>query len=82
MMIMRALNDRHVRLPSTNTVSRSLSLADNCPTHHVMMIMTIMMILVAIMMVMMMMVTQHIPTMTKTHHGGNLSVMNKVGICR
>ena len=23
-----------------------------------------------------------IPTMTKTHHGENLSVMNMVGICR
>ena len=33
-------------------------------------------------MMMMVMVTQHIPTMTKTHPGGNLSVMNKVGICR
>ena len=28
------------------------------------------------------MVTQHIPSMTKNHHGGNLSVMNMVGICR
>ena len=27
-------------------------------------------------------VTQHIPTMTKSHHGGNMSVMIKVGICQ
>ena len=33
-------------------------------------------------MIVMMMVTQQIPTMTKTHHGGNLSVMNMVGICQ
>ena len=31
---------------------------------------------------MMMMVTQHIPTMTKSHHGGNMSVMIKVGMCQ
>ena len=29
-----------------------------------------------------MMVTQHIPTMTKSHHGGKMSVMIKVGICQ
>ena len=34
------------------------------------------------MMIMIILVTQQIPTMTKTHHGGNLSVMNMVGICR
>ena len=34
------------------------------------------------MMMMMMMVTQHIPTMTKSHHGGNVSVMIKVGMCQ
>ena len=28
------------------------------------------------------MVTQHIPTMTKSHHGGELSVMMKVGMCQ
>ena len=28
------------------------------------------------------MVTQHIPTMTKSHHGGKMSVMIKVGICQ
>ena len=27
------------------------------------------------------MVTQHIPTMTKSHHGGEMSVMMKVGMC-
>ena len=27
-------------------------------------------------------VTQHIPTMTKSHHGGKMSVMIKVGICQ
>ena len=30
----------------------------------------------------MMKVTQHIPTMTKSHHGGNMSVMIKVGMCQ
>ena len=33
-------------------------------------------------MMMMTMVTQHIPTMTKSHHGGILSVMMMVGICQ
>ena len=28
------------------------------------------------------MVTQHIPTMTKSHHGGEVSVMMKVGMCQ
>ena len=28
------------------------------------------------------MVTQHIPTMTKSHHGGEMSVMIKVGMCQ
>ena len=28
------------------------------------------------------MVTQHIPTMTKSHQGGELSVMMKVGMCQ
>ena len=26
--------------------------------------------------------TQHIPTMTKSHHGGEVSVMMKVGMCQ
>ena len=30
----------------------------------------------------MIMVTQHIPTMTKSHHGGEMSVMIKVGKCQ
>ena len=33
------------------------------------------------MMMMMIMAFQHVNTVTKTHHDGNLSVMNKVGIC-
>ena len=37
---------------------------------------------IMIMMMMMMMVTQHIPTMTDSHHGGFLSVMIMVGICQ
>ena len=37
-------------------------------------------LMVAVMM--MMMVTQHIPTMTKSHHGGKMSVMMKVGMCQ
>ena len=31
---------------------------------------------------MMKMVTQHISTMTKSHHGGEMSVMIKVGMCQ
>ena len=27
------------------------------------------------------MVTQHIPTMTKSHHGGNMSLRGEVGFC-
>ena len=30
----------------------------------------------------MMMACRHIPTMTKSHHGGEMSVMIKVGICQ
>ena len=33
-----------------------------------------------IMIIVIMMVTQHIPTMTKSHHGGEMSIMIKVGI--
>ena len=31
---------------------------------------------------MIVMVTQHIPNMTKSHHGGEVSVMKKVGMCQ
>ena len=31
---------------------------------------------------MMMMACQHIPTMTKSHHGGEMSVMKKMGMCQ
>ena len=33
-------------------------------------------------MVMMTMACRHIPTMTKSHHGGEMSVMIKVGMCQ
>ena len=33
-------------------------------------------------MMMMMMAFRHIPTMTKSHHGGEMSVMIKVGMCQ
>ena len=48
------------------------------------MMMVMMMAMMTMMMVMMMMmvVTQHIPTMTKSHHGGEVSVMMKVGMCQ
>ena len=39
-------------------------------------------IIMMMMAMMMMMVTQHIPTMTDSHHGGFLSVMIMVGICQ
>ena len=32
--------------------------------------------------VMMTMACRHIPTMTKSHHGGEMSVMIKVGMCQ
>ena len=38
--------------------------------------------MIMIMMVMMMMACRHIPNMTKSHHGGNKSVMIKVGMCQ
>ena len=34
------------------------------------------------MIVMMIVVTQHIPTITKSHHGGEMLVMMKVGMCQ
>ena len=34
-----------------------------------------------VVMVMMMMVTQQIPHMTKSHHGGNMSLIGEVGFC-
>ena len=34
------------------------------------------------MMMVTMMACRHIPTMTKSHHGGNMSVMIKVGMCQ
>ena len=37
---------------------------------------------IVIIMIMVIMVTQHIPTMTKSHHGEELSVMMKVGMCQ
>ena len=44
---------------------------------------TIMIILVVLIIIfLIVMVTQHIPTMTKSHHGGELSVMMKVGMCQ
>ena len=41
-----------------------------------------MVVMMKVMMVVMMTVTQHIPTMTSSHHGGFLSVMIMVGICQ
>ena len=43
---------------------------------------TMMMMMMVMMMMIMMTVTQHIPTMTKSHHGGKMSVMMKVGMCQ
>ena len=41
------------------------------------------MMMTRMMMVMMMMrACRHIPTMTKSHHGGEMSVMIKVGMCQ
>ena len=48
-----------------------------------MVIMVVMvMVEVRVVMVVTIMVTQHIPTMTDSHHGGFLSVMIMVGICQ
>ena len=41
-----------------------------------------MMVMVVITMMVMVMVTQHIPIMTKSHLGGEMSVMIKVGMCQ
>ena len=37
---------------------------------------------VAVVMMIMMVACRHIPTMTKCHHGGEMSVMIKVGMCQ
>ena len=47
-----------------------------------MMVIVAMMVMMTMMMVVMMMVTLHIPTMTKSHRGGEVSVMMKVGMCQ
>ena len=38
--------------------------------------------IIVIIIIIIIMVTQHIPTMTNSHHGGILSVMMMVGICQ
>ena len=45
-------------------------------------IIAMIMIIVSIMIMIMIMACRHIPTMTKSHHGGEMSVMIKVGICQ
>ena len=40
------------------------------------------MITMMMMRMMMMMACRHFPTMTKSHHGGEMSVMIKVGMCQ
>ena len=53
----------------------------------IMMMMTMMMMIMMMMtmmtmiMMMMTMVTQQIPHMTKSHHGGNMSLIGEVGFC-
>ena len=37
---------------------------------------------VIIVIIIIIMVTQHISTMTKSHHGGEMSLMMKVGMCQ
>ena len=46
-----------------------------------MMMMMLMMLTIMIMMIMIRMVTQQIPHMTKSHHGGNMSLIGEVGFC-
>ena len=40
------------------------------------------MIIIMIMTMTMMLACRHIPTMTKSHYGGEMSVMIKVGMCQ
>ena len=67
-------NPNHLEHDNIDEGASGKSLQDR--SHLVMM--TIMMILSK---KMIMMVTQHIPTMTKSHHGGEMSVMIKVVMC-
>ena len=46
------------------------------------MIIVIMVVIVVLLVVLMVMACRHIPTMTKSHHGGNMSVMIRVGVCQ
>ena len=50
--------------------------------HNTIMMVVMMMMMVMMMTMMMMMACRHIPTMTKSHHGGEMSVMIKVGMCQ
>ena len=45
------------------------------------MIMIMIMIMIAIIMIIIMMAFRQIPHMTKSHHGGNMSLIGEVGFC-
>ena len=47
----------------------------------VMIVLVMMMVGMMIVFVVVMVVTQQIPTMTKSHHGGNMSLRGVVGFC-
>ena len=49
---------------------------------QVTMMMMMMVTMMMMMMIMTMMVTQHIPTMTRPHNGGEMSALMKVGMCQ
>ena len=42
----------------------------------------IIIVVIIVITIIMMVTAQHIPTMTKSHHGGEMSVMIKVGKCQ
>ena len=39
-------------------------------------------VIITIIIIVVIMACRHIPTMTKSHHGGEMSVMIKVGMCQ
>ena len=45
-------------------------------------IIIIIVIIIIVTIITIIMVTQHIPTMTKSHHGEEMSVIMKVGMCQ
>ena len=66
-----------------NIVEKQASIAPRIPERKaVLKFITNPPIMTMLAIVMLMMACRHIPTMTKSHHGGEMSVMIKVGMCQ